>query len=333
MTRHDIGIPRSDRWDSGSGTEFLKRLTASLGEAGVNVRPLPRAEPTTEDLRAVTTRRREPTLFPGLVADWPATAAWTPDRLISDYGERLVTALMDLPADGVLFPREQQYYERTLPFGDFVRKMLVATSAAPCYLAYTPAKELFPAEDYDFDSLIEPDQYEAGTYIWIGSTGTRALLHSDPRDNLFCQIYGEKSIVLLSWDETSAAYPFPDNIANSRIDLANLDIKKFPRLRHATLYSGVLRPGDSVYLPRGCWHDIRSHAPSVSLNHWFGPRMASQEYLKQLVLLGPRYWAATLNSFIVNGVLGKREGTFFFFSPPSTGKRLFNLLKQLTGRS
>jgi hypothetical protein len=309
--------------DAGEG------LATALGEAGLDVRPIPRIEgATAEVLRSVVADRRGPMLFPGLVDGWAARSAWTPENLVRMHGGQSVTALMDLPPGGVLFPKEQHYYERTLTLGDFVDRVLAATPESPCYLAYTRVKGLFPSDDYDVDSLITGDQYGTDTRVWIGSAGTRSMLHSDLKDNLFCQIYGEKSVVLLPWEYSRAAYPFPDNIVNSRIDIANFDIVKFPRLRKAVLYSGTVRPGDVLFMPRGCWHDVRSHTPSVSLNHWFGSPLAFKDYAGLLASLGARYWAATVRDFVVHGVLRRRERTVFFFSPPSTGKRLYDLLRR-----
>jgi len=86
----------------------------------------------------------------------------------------------------------------------------------------------------------------------------------------------------------------------------------------------VVKPGDIVYIPRGCWHDIRSLTPSVSVNHWFGPGRTSADYLRLLARLGPAYWWRTAVDFVGHGVLNRSQETRFFFSPPSTGKRLYD---------
>jgi lysine-specific demethylase 8 len=234
---------------------------------------------------------------------------------------------MDLPASGVLFPEDQRSYEQSMTFGEFLERMLVATPEAPCYLAYTRAQQVFPSEDYDFEGLLGGSGEGTDTRVWIGSAGTRSMLHSDLKDNLFCQIYGEKHVVLVPWEQSLAAYPFPDNIVNSRIDLAEPDLDRFPRLREATLYSAVVKPGDVVFIPRGCWHDLRSRTPSISLNHWFGPPLEAKDYLGLLLKMGPRCWASTARDFVVHGVLGRREKTLFFFSPPSTGRRLYDAIR------
>jgi lysine-specific demethylase 8 len=303
-------------------------LTRSLRGAGLDVRPIPEVvDATAADLRRAIKELRRPTLLRGLADRWPARTAWNPTTLARTHGRQEVTALMDLPAGGVLFPKEQHHYERTLDFGEFIHRMLTVSPDSPCYLAYTRAAELFPPADYDFSPFVEDSPYGDDTRVWIGSAGTRSMLHSDLKDNLFCQIWGKKHFVLLPWQYSRAAYPFPDNLVNSQIDLADLDIRRFRRLRGAVLYSGTVLPGDILFMPRGCWHDVRSLTPSVSLNHWFGPPLTFRDYTGLLLKCGPRYWAATAKDFLNHGVLRRRERTVFFFSPPSTGKRLYDLLR------
>jgi cupin-like protein len=300
----------------------------ALRRAGLNVQPVPRIEdPTAEKLRRVVADGRGPMLFAGLVDDWPARAAWTPEHLAATNRHKTVTALMDLPSEGVLFPEDQLSFQRTLTFPEFLDRMLTAGPEAPCYLAYTRGQELLPPGDYDFDRLLGSHGQGTDTRVWLGSAGTRSMLHSDLKDNLFCQIWGEKHVVLLPWEHSLAAYPFPDNIVNSRVDLAHVDLGQFPRLRRTVLYSAVVRPGDVVFIPRGVWHDFRSLTPSISLNHWFGPRLTARDYLGLVVRMGPRCWAATARDFVVHGLLRRREPTFFFFSPPSTGKRFYDALR------
>jgi hypothetical protein len=301
----------------------------SMLTAGITLRPIPAiAEPTPELLRQVIAGRAGPMLFKGLCDTWRARRAWIPSYLRRDHGDRIVTALLNLPSGGVLFPQDQALYEQTLPFGQFIDEMMSATAAAPCYLAYQRAEEIFEESDYDFGSLVADAEHGSDTRVWIGSAGTRSMLHSDLKDNLFCQIWGRKSVTLLPWKDSRAAYPFTDNLVNSQVDLANVDIERHPRLREVTFYNSMVEPGDILFIPKGCWHDIRACTPSVSINHWFGEPQRPGEYFRLLARLGPRYWLRTVRDFAVHGLLRRRERTLFFFSPPSTGKRLFDAVSR-----
>src|SRR5438105_6651211 len=303
-------------------------LVRSLKHKGIRVRRLPVAgEATPEALQDAVAEHSGPLLFRGLATAWSACTRWSPAQLLETHGDTEVTALMGLPGSGVLFPKDQCQYERTLPFAEFVDAMLSVTAESPCYLAYKRVQEIFPAEDYDFATLLGPYNTDPDTRVWVGSAGTRSMLHSDLKDNLFCQIWGEKHVVLVPWEDSVSAYPFPDNVVNSQVDLAAVDVDRYPRLRHTVLYAGTVGPGDVLFMPRGWWHDIRSKTPSVSVNHWFGPPLELRDYLPLLLRLGPACWWATARDFVRSGLLGKEEATKFFFTPPSTGKRLFDRIR------
>lgn len=298
-----------------------------LRSAGVPVAPFATTSESTPGALQDAIRSRRALLLPGLAADWPALQRWTPELLASRLGTTEITALMDLPSSGTLFPRPQSEYERTMPLSDFVAHMQNTPPSAPCYLAYKRAEELFPDTEHDCAGVLGEFDSDPDTRAWLGSAGTRSMLHSDLKDNIFCQISGAKHVVLVPWVDSPAVYPFPDNVVNSRLDLAEPDLVRYPRLRGATVYAGMLTPGDVLYIPRGWWHDIRSCTPSVSLNHWFGPPLALRDYLPLMVRLGPQCWRATVSDFFRRGLLGRPEAVNFFFSPPSTGKRLFDAVR------
>ncbi|MFF2078504.1 cupin-like domain-containing protein [Kitasatospora sp. NPDC058162] len=301
---------------------------STLRAAGLRVRPIARADPEDPNaLRRGIARRAGPLHLPGLIDGWPAGKLWQPEELTKRHGTRRVTALVGLPSTGVLFPQDQRNYERELPFGEFIERMGAEGPEVPCYLAYQRVHEIFDPADCDFASLRPADGHGTDTRVWIGSAGTRSMLHSDLKDNFFCQVWGEKSVILISWRDSRAAYPFPGNLVNSQIDLAEPDLVRFPRLRGATLHHVRMRPGDLLYIPRGWWHDIRAHTPSVSVNHWFGEPLGLPDYLRLLGSLGPAYWGATARDFVVHGLLRRKESTRFFFSPASTGRRLYDALR------
>ncbi|WP_433226988.1 cupin-like domain-containing protein [Actinomadura formosensis] len=304
------------------GDELIGRLTA----AGLDIRPIP-AGPSHTDVRHLGGTSAVPRVFRGAVNGWPARRRWRPGLLREAHGDQEVTALMDLPSTGVLLPQDQAAYERCLSFGEFLDAMQASPADSPCYLAYKRPEGLFPEDDYDFSIFGTGADADTDTRVWVGSAGTRSALHSDLKDNLFCQIWGEKLVILLGWQDSAAAYPFPDNLVNSRIDFMDLDLDGYPLLRSAVLYAQIVRPGDVILIPRGCWHDFTALTPSISINHWYGPSVRARDYIRLLLSLGPRYWTPVARDFVVHGVLRRPEKTAFFFSPPSTGKRLYDLVR------
>lgn len=304
----------------------------ALRSAGAEVRPIPTVEGVAADVSRVARQHRYPILLKGLLTDWEGLAAWSFEGIETAVGDEPVTVLDDLPRAGVLFPRSQASYERTMPMSEFLRLVQDAEDPKVRYLAYTRLLDLASSGRLPIPPVV-PSAHASGADVrsWIGSEGTRSMLHSDLKDNFFCQLAGSKSVTLLPWRDGSAAYPFPDNLVNSQIDLAAPDPVEHPRLLDVTFYQAVVEPGDVVFIPRGCWHDLRSLSASVSVNAWFGDPLRTVDYLQLLTRLGPLYWRRTLHD-LAAAARGSNGGTQdqFFFSPPSTGQRLFGMLK---GRS
>jgi hypothetical protein len=269
---------------------------------------------------------RRPVLAHGLTDAWDASR-WTFDSLRAMAADQAVTALLDLPATGGVLEGGQDAYEREMPFGAFLDR--AEQSGPPCYLGYTRPAELIPGYEraFDFDPLTPTRPESTDTRLWIGSAGTCSGLHSDLKDNVFAQIQGRKRVILVPFRQTHLVYPFLDNIVNSRVDPEHLDRERFPRFTRATVFTCVVEPGDVLFIPRGWWHYLRSESPSISINHWFGPQIPARVFLALLARLGPRYVGRTLVDTVHYSLLGKRYQKDFFFTPPSTGERLFNLIR------
>ncbi|WP_300605765.1 cupin-like domain-containing protein [Trebonia sp.] len=272
-------------------------------------------------------RSRRPILVRGLIGRWMASS-WTFDSLRAVAGDRTVKVLVDLPARGGVLEGGQEAYEQEMPFALFLDRA-EQPDCAPCYLAYTRPGELIRGSEdaFDFSPITIPCRHPTDTRLWVGSTGTCSGLHSDLKDNVFAQISGQKRLILVPFRQTHLVYPFLDNIANSRIDPEHLDTLRFPRFLEANVLTSVLGPGDVVYIPRGWWHYLRSESPSISINHWFGPPVPGYVFLALLVRLGWRYLNRAVVDLVRYSLLGGTYRKDFFFTPPSTGERLFNLIR------
>lgn len=304
----------------------------ALLAAGVEVRSIPTVPPDAGDPVEIANHSQVPMLFKGHLSDWAGRQAWCLDTIGSVIEDEEVTVLDDLPREGVLFPRPQKDYERRMPFSEFLRAARDTDSRRVCYLAYTRVLDLKHGAELPLPPLVERVSQEgADVRSWIGSEGTRSMLHSDLKDNFFCQLDGRKSVTLLRWCDSRSAYPFVDNLVNSEVDLAAPDLARHPRLLEVPFFHAVVEPGDVVFIPRGCWHDLRSLTASVSVNVWFGDPINTAEYLRLLLRLGPRHWRQSLRDLTTASRQGGEDSeSRFFFSPPSTGRRLRNLLR---GRS
>lgn len=194
------------------------------------------------------------------VAGWSAVARWAdPTALCRLLGHRSVPVEA---GDGT---------ERFALFQDVLLSM--SEGEERLYLAQHPLLDYVPALRKDF-RVPEYVKVGGGTEedvlanVWIGGKGTGTRLHTDTADNLLTQVVGTKAVTLFDASETKHLYARPgDNFSPCDIDQPDLDAH--PELKNAKATTCVLQPGDSLYIPAGCWHWVRATSPSISINFFF----------------------------------------------------------------
>jgi lysine-specific demethylase 8 len=112
--------------------------------------------------------------------------------------------------------------------------------------------------------------------VWLGPGGTVTPLHFDRHDNVLCQCFGAKLVLLCGEGESGeldegggALYPCVELANASRVDAEVPDLAAFPRFGSVPRRACVLQPGDALFIPRGVWHYVRSLSPSLSISFWF----------------------------------------------------------------
>lgn len=125
--------------------------------------------------------------------------------------------------------------------------------------------------------------------LWFGEAGNATPLHYDVSHNFLIQIHGRKRIRLFAPSDTQYLYRHITQSRGPRYlsqipDIDNLDDEKYPKLRHAMAYEGILHPKETLFIPSGWWHDIRSLDHAISINFWWKPRI-NECILSQLVPL------------------------------------------------
>ena len=143
------------------------------------------------------------------------------------------------------------------------------------YLAQHELFQQIPELKDDFDIPLycysDDNVEEASVNIWFGPSDTVSPLHTDPKHNCLCQVFGHKYVRLYS--DENQMYPFEDLLSNtSKIDLEKdyQDIiETYPEFKHAKGLETILEPGDLLYIPPKCWHFVKSLSTSCSLSFWF----------------------------------------------------------------
>ena len=173
-------------------------------------------------------------------------------------------------------------------------------AAAP-YLKQCALRTTFPhlAEDVHPEKLFRSEALFASTYLWIGPRGAVTGLHSDDEHNLLLQVYGRKRVFLVPPGERCRLRPNKKYDSGTECCDLDLDIVKQQqeqqqqeqaepphgqrlssssksdrqqRLLELEQVSGVLvadlRAGDTLYIPRGWFHQVVTQAFSISVNHF-----------------------------------------------------------------
>lgn len=125
--------------------------------------------------------------------------------------------------------------------------------------------------------LIEyPQYFERQLYIppriWIGPKGTLTPLHRDDTDNLFAQVWGQKSFILAAPHHRPALGTW-STAPKGGLDGCDFnpdapDYQRFPTARAVTFLRITLEAGDLLFLPEGWFHQVESVSTSLSVNFW-----------------------------------------------------------------
>ncbi|KAF9568896.1 Clavaminate synthase-like protein [Agrocybe pediades] len=149
--------------------------------------------------------------------------------------------------------------------------------------------------------------------IWIGDERSVTSIHSDPYENIYTVIRGEKEFLLLpptdSWCLKERLYPHATysrqhESGTLRITPSGPDS---PEVRWSSVLdptaSGALpkevtpirvtlRPGHSLYLPVGWWHYVHQSGLTIALNWWYDAEMRGMtwttlNFLRNVVPVAP----------------------------------------------
>ncbi|HMK16859.1 MAG TPA: cupin-like domain-containing protein [Chitinophagaceae bacterium] len=247
--------------------------------------------------------------------------SWSPQRLATQWRDKQISAVVDLPKHGVPYKEKANDYVRSMPMSDFIALL---NSERICYLNQSPLNQ-YPEllEDFDLKSLALDRIFAIN--LWVGSK-TRSGLHFDNADNLFAQVYGKKRALLVSPAYSRFLYPFTDNPSKSQVDLDDPDFKAHPNCKRIEVWSCELNPGDGLYMPRGWWHHICSEDISISVNFWHGDSLSELQYMRLISAGGIKVLGRAVYDFFWHGLL-KRPYQYRLFSPPPPGLQAYEKLK------
>jgi len=257
--------------------QLLRKLESTVA----NLQLLWELDPTygTVDKRAVVSddefihryvRGCRPVVLTGHTQDWPAMKRWSPADLKARFGHLDV----EIQAERQANPRYEEdklSHRRTVRLSNFVDQVVAGGETNDYYL--TANNEALRRPDFapllnDIGSLppcCNRAELADRSSFWFGPAGTVTPLHHDTLMLFHTQVVGRKRWRLISPLQGPRLYN--TNGVFSPIDLDAVDLKQFPLFEGVRVLEVVVEPGETMFLPLGWWHQVRSMDLSLSFSY------------------------------------------------------------------
>lgn len=213
-----------------------------------------------------------PALLKGCIKHWKALERWKDLNYLSKIaGNRTVPIEI-----GSRYTNED-WTQQLLSFSEFLQKHILGKHNEVGYLAQHQLFEQVPQLKDDFTipeycNFSDNDEVESPDInAWFGPSGTVSPLHFDPKNNLLCQVFGYKRVILYDPKDSSALYPYNTRLLSNtaQVDPLNPDYEKWPNFVKAKGLMAYLKPGEMLYIPPKWWHHVTALTPSFSISFWW----------------------------------------------------------------
>ncbi|XP_078489480.1 uncharacterized protein LOC100176870 [Ciona intestinalis] len=221
--------------------------------------------PTPRELWDKQVKQYRPAVLRGALNGSPALDKWSDDYLSKNYGDQEVlvekkyedrkTEPKRMPIEGFLQQYKQHNWYVVTILPNVMRKDLRVPKPLMCSTFRENMQEL---------------------NLWIGTHGTRSMLHFDADNIMHCIVSGRKDWILINPDDK----PKIDMVMGepgqgsgfSHLNVDNVDLFENPQLAQVPWEYVSLYAGDCIYLPSQYLHQVRSYNRSVSATYLFYPR-------------------------------------------------------------
>ena len=236
---------------------------------------------------------RQPAIFRGLAADWPAVRAGrtSPEAAIA-YLKRfsqpgLVHALLGEPEIEGRFSytpdlKRLNFQRGTTPLDPFLDRLLRDQQTERPYAMAVQSLAL-PEHLPGFveENRIDLVDQQVVPRIWLGNAITVAT-HYDRMENIGIVMTGRRRFTVFPPEQVANLYPgpfelTPAGVVISLVDVSAPDLDQYPRYADAltATQTALLEPDDAIYLPFQWWHGVESIEPvNAFVNYWWNPAPA-----------------------------------------------------------
>ena len=223
---------------------------------------------TREELLRDHVAASRPLVLTGLAADWPALQRWTPGQLAERFGEVVVEVQSGRESD-TDFELNKLRHRSEMPLATLVQRVL-AGAGNDLYLTANnqalkrPGLAPLLADIGSLPDWVVRPALPGAALLWLGGAGTRTPLHHDTLMLLHTQVVGRKLWHLASPLQTPCLYNTRGVF--SPVDLEQPDLQRHPAAGAVQVLEVLLEPGETLFVPLGWWHQVRSLDTSVSLS-------------------------------------------------------------------
>lgn len=214
------------------------------------------------------TNMNSPLLIQKLITLWPALTKWkNPSFWIKCAGHRFFPVEI---GDSYL---SEGWKQDIIQLNDYFEKYVFITDPNNiAYIAQHNWLHQIPSLSQDFavpdlcDIFLDSNQDRPFVHMWFGMKNTCSPLHFDKYNNIFTQVAGYKYIILVDPKFSTLIPKGPDN--NSCI-IQHDNLLNFLDMHNISYHELIVKPGDSLYIPKYWWHQVKSLSFSISISFWF----------------------------------------------------------------
>ncbi|WP_339483429.1 MULTISPECIES: cupin-like domain-containing protein [unclassified Pseudomonas] len=251
-------------------SRFSEKLTASLPTQR-SVERRPRSGLSVQEFQGRYLPHGIPLVISNALQDWPLFKLSREESLVHFAELQGITRHGDYVKK--TFSTERDF--RSTSMADFIASLdSPATKGAdgepPAYMG----NNILPAQL--MEQIKYPPYFDRSLFIppriWIGPKGTLTPLHRDDTDNLFAQVWGQKTFTLAAPHHRAALGTW-STAPQGGLDGCDFnpdapDYQRFPHARDVAFMRVTLEAGDLLFLPEGWFHQVESVSTSLSVNFW-----------------------------------------------------------------
>jgi len=209
-----------------------------------------------------------PILIQDLISNWPASTKWkNPSFWIISAGHRFFPVEI---GDNYL---SEDWKQDVIQLNEYFDKYVFNPDPKNiAYIAQHNWLHQIPSLSQDFavpdlcDIFLNSNQDQPLIHMWFGMKNTFSPLHFDKYNNIFTQITGYKYILLV---DPKFSMLISKGSDNNTCSIEHEKLIYFFDMHNISYHELILQPGDSLYIPKNWWHQVKSLSFSISISFWF----------------------------------------------------------------